>query len=698
MRTRTVAVLTRQADRRRPAGPDRGPHRAARRRRGFSGSWSGRAAAGSTTELTAMVQGASGRRRDPLYLRGRRARRLPRAHRRGPAVRLRPPPRLPSTPASPAPRPGGGRRAGPGADPRAARPLPAAPHRHRRRRGDAGRRPPRRGRRRRLTRRDRARVVVKGGCGQGPPLVRRPRHRRGQGGRAAGAGRGASSGTTLHLGGAVLKRPPSCSPSATATGEKCGCRRGAPAAPGRTRAWPRSGRGFAAAFRVTGWDSAARPRLHRVCGGPAAPRQAFEGTVAADPARRRRAASRAARLHHHSYRPLNVGSDARTTAAPGRTAGAVHPGATSTSPTPNWSRCWALQAAAAGRRGRPVLRHRPTTRGGAPNPSWTCSTAGTCGWRPSATLTREVPTVVLVDDHDVYHPNLWGNAGAPRPPGATTARAATCTRPPGSAWSSGSRRATTPDPHDPTPSPRASASTTAPSALQRSVVRPGRGPQVQEWRQGQPRPGRPALRPDHPRRPPGRFWPTGRPPTRAALRSTSPRPSGAACRPTSAGGPSSTPTPTPPWPPAAPPWSWSSGPGPCCSPATSTWAAWSATASTASTTARSSSSPRPPAAPWRWFEPARGSPTPAAPPTRATSPTPTSSKVLAVANPRLTKAAFRAARKGRNAELGDRRRKREGYGLVRVDKAKRRFGDRVLAVGRGSAVRGLALRAAVPEV
>jgi hypothetical protein len=23
-------------------------------------------------------------------------------------------------------------------------------------------------------------------------------------------------------------------------------------------------------------------------------------------------------------------------------------------------------------------------------------------------LTREVPTVVLVDDHDVYHPNLWG--------------------------------------------------------------------------------------------------------------------------------------------------------------------------------------------------------------------------------------------------------------------------------------------------
>jgi hypothetical protein len=44
-------------------------------------------------------------------------------------------------------------------------------------------------------------------------------------------------------------------------------------------------------------------------------------------------------------------------------------------------------------------------------------------------------------------------------------------------------------------------------------------------------------------------------------------------------------------------------------------------------------------------------------------------RVLAVANPRLSKAAFRAAKRGRNAELGDRDHKREGYGLIRVDKA-----------------------------
>jgi alkaline phosphatase D len=48
-------------------------------------------------------------------------------------------------------------------------------------------------------------------------------------------------------------------------------------------------------------------------------------------------------------------------------------------------------------------------------------------------------------------------------------------------------------------------------------------------------------------------------------------------------------------------------------------------------------------------------------------------RVLAVANPKLTKATFRAARRGRNAELGDRDRRREGYGLVRVDTRRRRL-------------------------
>ena len=70
----------------------------------------------------------------------------------------------------------------------------------------------------------------------------------------------------------------------------------------------------------------------------------------------------------------------------------------------------------------------------------------------------------------------------------------------------------------------------------------------------------------------------------------------------------------------------------------------------------------------RWFEPAGGLPNPGATPHTGdfTDAYGNRMRVLAVANPRLTEAAFRAARRGRNA-------KREGYGLVRVDQRERRF-------------------------
>jgi hypothetical protein len=73
-------------------------------------------------------------------------------------------------------------------------------------------------------------------------------------------------------------------------------------------------------------------------------------------------------------------------------------------------------------------------------------------------------------------------------------------------------------------------------------------------------------------------------------------------------------------------------------------------------------------------------------------------RVLAVANPRLTKAAFRAAKRGRNAELGDRARKREGYGLVRVDKAGRQFVIECRPWDGGEQFAGWPYRLPFPEV
>jgi hypothetical protein len=132
--------------------------------------------------------------------------------------------------------------------------------------------------------------------------------------------------------------------------------------------------------------------------------------------------------------------------------------------------------------GDQYYEHRPTTRERGPEPTLDVLYRWYLWLWAFRDLTRSVPTVVLVDDHDVYHPNLWGNAGAP-PPAATTARAGTSTRPPGSTWSSASRPATTPTPMT---RPRLPRHRRLLRRLPLQGLRAGRGPQVQERRQGQP--------------------------------------------------------------------------------------------------------------------------------------------------------------------------------------------------------------------
>ena len=149
------------------------------------------------------------------------------------------------------------------------RPLPAAPHRHRRRRGDAGRGPPRRGRRAALT----GGIALvsssreaNGGArhwfaGPAPP---------GQGGQAAGAGRGPVLGTLYTLNGPVLKLTAQLFPVGDGDPREVRLQLAPPrrrlGGPGVAPVGP----GFAAAL-VTGWDGAAA-RRYRVLWGPAAPR------------------------------------------------------------------------------------------------------------------------------------------------------------------------------------------------------------------------------------------------------------------------------------------------------------------------------------------------------------------------------------------------------------------------------------------
>jgi hypothetical protein len=182
---------------------------------------------------------------------------------------------------------------------------------------------------------------------------------------------------------------------------------------------------LAAAFRVTGWDGAAEHRSRVLWGAGTAEEQAFEGTVAADPAADGELRVGLLDCTIHSYRPLNVASDVHDRMAGSRPLG-LHTEANLYFPTPSW---WS---------GDQYYEHRPTTKEQGPEPTRDLLYRWYLWLWAFRDLTREVPAVVLVDDHDVYHPNLWATPARP-PRRATTARAATSPRPPGSTWSSGSR-------------------------------------------------------------------------------------------------------------------------------------------------------------------------------------------------------------------------------------------------------------------
>ena len=143
------------------------------------------------------------------------------------------------------------------------------------------------------------------------------------------------------------------------------------------------GPGFAAAFRVTGWDGAAA-RRYRVLWGGHAEEQAFEGTVAADPAGDGELRVGLLDCTIHSYRPLN--GQRRPRPPPGSDPLGLYTGRNLYFPyaelVADWAgasrTCWPPWATSTTSTGPP-----PASR--APSPSWTCSTAGTCGCGRSAT-------------------------------------------------------------------------------------------------------------------------------------------------------------------------------------------------------------------------------------------------------------------------------------------------------------------------
>jgi alkaline phosphatase D len=435
------------------------------------------------------------------------------------------------------------------------------------------------------------------------------------------------------------------------------------------------GTGFAAAFRLTGWDGGADREYRVVWGAGTAQEQRFEGRIAADPVDADELRVGVLDCTIHSYRPLNVASDLHDGMAGSRPLGLY---------TERNLYFPYRQLVDDLRRRRPHLlaavgdqyyEQRPTTKEQGPAPTLDVLYRWYLWLWAFRDLTRSVPTVVLVDDHDVYHPNLWGNAGAPSPGGDY--RNGGYAHP--AAWVNLVQRIQTshnPDPHDPAPVAQGigvyygafryggvgfalvedrkfktgDKDNRDPAGNRYDLAILGDRQQrfLAAWAGADP--GVPKVCFSQ------TLWGCLQTDERGRAQFDSDADAAVGARRTAlelvkrAGallvsgdqhlaslvrhgldG-------------------FDDGPVQFVAPAAGT--AWQ-----------------------RWFEPAGGLPNPGPTPDTGdfTDAYGNHMRVLAVANPRLTKAAFRAARRGRNSELGDRDRKREGYGLVRVDKAGRQF-------------------------
>jgi alkaline phosphatase D len=435
------------------------------------------------------------------------------------------------------------------------------------------------------------------------------------------------------------------------------------------------GPGFAAAFRLTGWDAGAEREYRVVWAAGTAHEQRFEGTVAADPSDADELRVGVLDCTIHSYRPLNVASDLHDGIAGSRPLG-LYTDANLYFPYRRLvdelrQRRPHLLAAV----GDQYYESRPTTKEQGPEPTLDMLYRWYLWLWAFRDLTRRLPTVVLVDDHDVYHPNLWGNGGAAAPGGdyrnggyAQTA-----------AWVNLVQRVQTshnPDPHD--PAPVAQGIGVYYGAFRYGGVgfamvedrkfkngdKDNRDPAGERYdltilgdRQerflaawaaadpGSPKicfsqtlwgclqtdeRGRAQFDADADAAVPARRTALELVKRAGALLCSGDQHLASLVRHGLDG--------------------FDDGPVQFVAPAAGS--AWQ-----------------------RWFEPAGGLPNPGATPNTGdfTDAYGNRMRVLAVANPKLTKAAFRAARPVGGAELGDRDRKREGYGLVRVDKAGRRF-------------------------
>lgn len=190
-------------------------------------------------------------------------------------------------------------------------------------------------------------------------------------------------------------------------------------APGTT-AWADAGvagigAGYTAQFRITDWD-ASRDWDYRVVWGLGTPAEhAWTGTVGRDPSAQARVTVGAVNCVVHTYRRLDAGSKSAPR-LPGESTLGLYTDQNLYFP-------YAPLVENLGKQtpdllvalGDQFYEHRPTEIPTGESPTLDFLYKYYLWLWSFRELTRDRPTIVMVDDHDVLQGNLWGNEGAEAP-------------------------------------------------------------------------------------------------------------------------------------------------------------------------------------------------------------------------------------------------------------------------------------------
>ena len=224
-------------------------------------------------------------------------------------------------------------------------------------------------------------------------------------------------GILYSLSGSVLKLSAQFMPIGSADPQQASLQRRAPG----TTAWTTVstvtiGGGYVALFRVTGW-TASQDWEFRVSWAAGTAQQAFyTGTIRRDPTDKTSIAVAMVNCTIHTYRNLDVKSSGAVK-FPGETFRGLYTTANMYFPY--------AELVTNIRRQNPDLlvafgdqyyENKPTVRNSNGNILDVLSRYYLWLWS-FAEITRNTPTICLVDDHDMYHPNLWGWSGRAAPNG-----------------------------------------------------------------------------------------------------------------------------------------------------------------------------------------------------------------------------------------------------------------------------------------